>query len=162
MPTSQSSSSNQHLRLSKLVRARRLLNGNLNLGLGQLLAADTKTGADHVTGHGRADAGRGSGQDDVAGLEGHDLGDVAQDAGDLEEHEVGGAFLLDDVVDLEEELNVVGVGDGGFLDDVAHGQKGVEALGDGPGETLLLGLVLVVACRHVDGEGIGCLGCQWL
>jgi hypothetical protein len=87
-------------------------------------------------------------------VEGHDLGDVAQNSGDLVDHKVSGALLLGLAVQLEEELDVVRVLDGGLRDDVAHGQEGVEALGNGPGKTLLLGLVLGIAGSEVNGDGI--------
>jgi hypothetical protein len=90
-------------------------------------------------------------------VECHDLGDVAQDTGDLVDHKVSRALLLGLAVELKEELDVVRVLDRGLGDDVAHGQECVETLGNGPGKSLLLGLVLSVAGSEVNGDGIGCI-----
>lgn len=138
----------------KGVRAGRLLDRNLNAASLELLAVYPHAGADDIAGDRGANTGRGSGEDNVAGLQGHDLGYVAQDAGDLVDHQVGRTLLLDLAVDLEPQLNVLGVLDGILGDDLAHGQEGIETLGDVPGQTLLLGLILGVAGRHVNGHGV--------
>lgn len=90
-------------------------------------------------------------------MECHDLGDVAQNTGDLVDHKISRALLLGLAVELKEELDVVRVLDRGLGDDVAHGQECVETLGNGPGKSLLLGLVLSVSGSEVNGDGIGCI-----
>lgn len=145
------------LSFSELVGAGRLLDADLDLGLLELLAVDLDAGAHDVTGDDGTDALRRARQDDVALLQRHDLGDVAQEPRELEQHEVRRVLLLHLAVDAEVQLYGVRVRDRRLRDDVADRQEGVEPLGDVPGETLLLGLVLDVPRRHVDAEGVAFL-----
>ncbi|MCV5062501.1 hypothetical protein OFM35_28850, partial [Escherichia coli] len=71
------------LRLSILVRAGRLLDRDLDLGLLNLLAIHTDTGAHDIAGDNWANTLGSASQDDVTGLERHNLGDIAKDAGNL-------------------------------------------------------------------------------
>ena len=118
--------------LRELVGAGGLLDGDLDLGFVEFLPADADAGAQDVAGDDGPHALGGAGDDDVAALEGHDLRDVAQQAGDLEQHELGGVLLLDVAVDGEVQLDGVRVRDRGLGDEVADGQEGVEPLGDVP------------------------------
>ena len=66
---------------------------------------------DRVRLHAHADAGRRAGGDDVAGLQGHELADVADELGDAEDHRLGRAVLAAVAVDLEPHVEVLRVGD---------------------------------------------------
>lgn len=96
----------------------------------------------------------GTGQNHVTLFQGHDLADIAQDAGDVEEHEVGVILLLDLVIDTQPDEDVMGVCDSVAGDFLTDGEKGVETLCDGPRQTLLFGLILHIARRQVDAEEI--------
>jgi hypothetical protein len=50
----------------------------------------------------------------------------------------------------------VGIRNARLGDLLGNGQEGVEALGDGPGEALLLCIVLDVPAGHVYGEEVAC------
>lgn len=143
-------------RLHEHVGARRLLYGNLHLGLFQLLSVHSDTSRHDVSGHNWANTLGSSGDDNVACLERHDLRDVAQESGNGEEEELCRVLLLGFAVDLQPYLDVVRVWDFGLGDDLADGQESVEALGDIPGKTLLLGLLLDIPCCHVDGQSVAC------
>lgn len=148
------------LGLGEDVSALGLLDRNLNLGLLELLAVHTDAGLHDVAGDDGANTLGRSGKDDVALLNGEDLGDVTEHLGDLEQHELRRVVLLDLVVDGQVQLDVVGVGNGRLGNDVAQGQEGIEALGYRPGKALLLGLPLGVPGRHVNAEGIAWLAGQ--
>lgn len=141
--------------LSKLVSRGRFLNAKLNLASVKFLAIHTDTSTEDITWRDGANTRRRSSKDDVARVQRHDARDVAQDARDAVDHQARRALLLGLAVDRQEELNVMGIGNGGLGYDVAHGQEGIEALGNVPGKALLLGLVLDVAGSHVDGDGVG-------
>lgn len=141
--------------LSKYVGGGRFFDGNLNFGLLELLAIHPQTGPHDIAGDNGTDAGGRSGDNEITRLERHDPGDVAEDLGDLEEHKVGRGILFRLAVDLEEELDVVGVGNRGLGDDLAQGQERIKALGNVPRQALPLRLVLAVSGCHVDREQIG-------
>lgn len=46
------------------------------------------------------------------------------------------------------------VGDLGFEDLLGNGEEGIEAFRNGPGQALLLCLVLDIARGHIDGEEV--------
>ncbi|XP_020942486.1 hydroxyacylglutathione hydrolase, mitochondrial isoform X4 [Sus scrofa] len=94
------------------------------------------------------------GQDNISFFQGHYLRNVADDVGDGKNH--GGCLTLlpEFAVDLEPELQVVRVRDlllGYERTDRAGGR---EALGQSPGQPLLLALVLHVPGSHVQAESI--------
>ena len=70
------------------------------------------------------------------------------------QHQLRAVGLLHLAVDGQPEVYVVRVLDARLGDKLGDGHEGVEALGDGPGEALLLRLVLHVAGGHVDGEEV--------
>lgn len=83
---------------------------------------------------------------------------MAQNGRDAEQHQAGGIRLADLTVDAQEKLHVAAMRvrrQRRFADALAEGEKGVEAFGGGPRETVPFGHVLRVARRHVDPDGVG-------
>ena len=110
----------------------------------------------------RPDAGRRAGEDDVAGQQGHDLGDVGDQRRQPEDQLAGAALLARLAVDGAGDLQVGRVeaqaGQVG-LDPRADRAEGVEALGAGPLPVALLHVPLgdVVADRVAEDAGQGLL-----
>src|SRR5512132_231941 len=102
---------------------------------------------DPVAGLQRAHAGRGAGQEHVAGQQGHHPGDEGQQVGHAALQLGGAGLLLHLAVDQGGDGQVAGVEVG--LDPGAEGAEGVEALGPRP---LAVG-ALQVARGHVVGAG---------
>jgi hypothetical protein len=97
----------------------------------------------------RADAGGGSGEDEVAGFEGDGGGDVAEQGGDIEDEVVGRAVLAKFAVDAGFD------GQAGFridfvANDGADRAEGVKALGSSP----LTVFLLQVTGGYVVGQGV--------
>ena len=130
-----------------------------------------------VAGIDRTDTSRGTGEQHVTLLQGHDTRDELDKVRDVEDHVLRRALLLHLTVDRELETDVRVVGDLRGRDELAalsvccmqekldlqgreislhspNGAEGVQSLGSGPGQSLLLRRVLHVASRHVDGEGV--------
>ena len=76
---------------------------------------------------GQTDAGRGSGEDDVAGVQGNALGQVADDGGDVKDHMAGGGFLTGLTIDTAADAEIQGKGQGAFVDNGwPKGAEGVQ------------------------------------
>ena len=108
-----------------------------------------------------ADSGWGAGGDDVAGEEGHELAEVADDKGNVEDEVAGVAVLKFAAVDGEPEAKFTGVGHliGGD-EPRAEGGEGVGALALDPLATAfeLPGAFAVVVVEHVASDAGGGLG----
>src|SRR5258707_4474783 len=61
--------------------------------------------------HAERDARRGAGDDDVAGLQHHELRAVPHQVGDTEDHGLGGALLAVLAVDREPHIEILRLGD---------------------------------------------------
>ena len=106
-------------------------------------------------------SGRGAGGDDVAGVEAHEVAEVADQVGDSVDHGGGGAVLVAVTVDFEPHAEVLGVGDFvGGDEPWADGAEGVCGLALDPlaGAFELegaLGEVVDDAVAGDVGEGVG-------
>lgn len=103
--------------------------------------------------HGRHPFG-GPGQDEVPFLQGDEVAYVTDEIWDGENHLGRAAALPQLVVDLQPQLDVARVGDALFGDEVADGTGGVEGLGQRPGQTFGLALVLDVPRCHVQAQRV--------
>ena len=139
------------------IRPRRLLDPNLDPTPLQHLPIDLDPRPHHVPRHHGPDPLGRPRDHDVPFLQRHHLADVAQQARELEEHELGAVALAGCgfVVDVHKQRDGVGVRDLGRGDGGGDGQEGVEALGDGPGEALGFCFVLRVARGHVQRQQVG-------
>ena len=105
-----------------------------------------------------ADSGWGAGGNDIAGQERHELADVADDKGNVEDEVAGVAVLKFAAVDCEPEAKFTGVGHliGGD-EPRAEGGEGVGALALDPLATAfeLPGAFAVVLVEHVASDAGG-------
>ena len=93
--------------------------------------------------------------EEVARLQGEELGDVGDDLVDLIKHIGGAAFLDGPSVDVEVEMDALDVEELLLGNPLADGSRAVEALTDGPGLTGLRGALLEVTGREIDAYGQG-------
>ena len=82
------------------------------------------------------------------------MGDITQNARDLEKHQLGAIPLVHLAVDRQLDRQLVRILDPALFDPLGDRQEGIKSLVDAPGETLLLGFLLGVSCRHVDGQAV--------
>ena len=76
---------------------------------------------------GQTNAGWGSGQDDIAGVQGNALRQVADDGGDIKDHVAGGGFLAGLTIDAAADAEIQGKGQSAFVDNGrAEGAEGVQ------------------------------------
>lgn len=136
------------------VAALAVLHLNLDPPLLELLAVHLDGRRHYIPGLDLAHALGRSGQDQVALLEGHDARDLGQEARDAVEHQAGRVGLALLGAHAQAQEGVVRIGQTGLGDLLGNGQESVEALGDRPGESLLLSLFLDVAGGHVDAEEV--------
>lgn len=106
----------------------------------------------------------GAREDEVTLLELHNTRDKGDELGDVKDHVVGDAGLLDAAVDSEGEADLCDVGNLGLGDEgpsvscrpcsyPPYGAKGIKALGSRPWQSLFLDCVLHVTSSHIDSEG---------
>lgn len=103
--------------------------------------------------HGRHSFG-GPRQDEVALLKADEFANVTDEIWNGEDHIGGAAALSQLVVDLEPQLHVARVGDALLGDELADRTGRVESLGQRPGETFGLAVVLDVPGRHVQTQSV--------
>ena len=83
--------------------------------------------------HSHADTAGGAGGDDVAGVKGEELAEVADEFPDAEDHGGSAAVLAANAIDVQPDFDVLGVGDFVFGDEPgAEGAEGVAAFALGP------------------------------
>lgn len=76
---------------------------------------------------GQTNAGWGSGEDDIAGVQGNALRQVADDGGDIKDHVAGGGFLAGLTIDAAADAEIQGKGQSAFVDNGrAEGAEGVQ------------------------------------
>ena len=95
-------------------------------------------------------AGRSTGEDYVACLQGEILADVGHYLVDAEDHVGGAAFLHGLSIDIEVEPQGLHIEKLVLADPLADGCGAVEALAEVPGQTLLAQLLLHIAGGEVD------------
>uniref|UniRef100_F7EAX7 Hydroxyacylglutathione hydrolase, mitochondrial n=1 Tax=Monodelphis domestica TaxID=13616 RepID=F7EAX7_MONDO len=82
------------------------------------------------------------------------LGDIADYVGDGEDHVRCLSLLPQLAIDLEPDLKLMGVRDLLLGHELADWARGSKALGQGPGQSLLLAVVLHVPSSHIQAQGI--------
>ena len=97
----------------------------------------------------------GASVEEVARLQGEELGDVGDDLVDLIKHIGGAAFLDGLTVDVEVEVDTLDVEELLLGNPLADGSRAVEALTNGPGLASLRGALLEVTGRKIYAYGQG-------
>ena len=102
----------------------------------------------------RADAGRRAGEDQIAGCQREQAGQVGDDLGRLPDHLREIAVLAQLAVDLEPDGAARRMADRARRRQRRAGRRMVERLGDRPGPAHLAGFLLAVAPGHVEADRI--------
>lgn len=100
---------------------------------------------------GKTNAGRGSGQDDVAGVQGHALGQIIDDGGNIKDHVSGGGFLTGFTIDAAADTEIQRKGQRAFVNNGwAQRAEGIQGFAFIP----LRMLFLEVSGGDVIGDGV--------
>lgn len=137
-----------------------VLHLNLNLSLLDFLAIDLDRTPHHIPRLDLAHALGRTRQHQIPRFQRHHTGDVCELPRDPEQHQIRRVRLPQLIADGQLQERIVRVRDRGLRDPLGDREEGVKALGDRPGKSLLLGLVLQVARGHVDGQHVAVDGVE--